>query len=602
VPSSRLVSVVFGVLVLATLGAFVATQRLKRSTPFVERVYYYGPCIRRAGSCSRGTFSPVSAWPAIKLRFQLPKRQTGVTVAIVNDSGDEVRTLADDRTLRRGRHIYTWNGRDNAGVVVPDGPYRLRVTLRGQGRALTAPRTIRVDTRPPVARIRSVAPPIVLPGSPNMGELHLRYSGPANPPPVIRIWRTDLPKPTPVATLPTGRGQPVRRGRQSAKWPVPQLADGVYAVSVTVTDEAGNQGSSPSRLPPTRSVAVPGSGFSVQYLTVRGPLEPVRAGDVARFEIGPIARRLRWNLSPAGPGAAIARGDGDGRTLRVRVPKDASTGLYLLRVQAAGHRALVPLVVRRHNVKGVLVVLPAMTWQGLNQVDDDNNGFSNLLSAGDSVRIDRPFAHGLPPAGLNEQVIPLLRFLERERVPYELTTDLALARGTGPGIAGRPGVLFAGDETWLTDDFGLKLRDYVDKGGRVASFGTDAFRRLVSLGPGTLQDPTEPERANIFGEQTSETTIEQAPMAVNPGSELGLLSGTDGFFGQFEQFEQEDRLVSGTQLLESAGRDPKHPAFVAYKLGNGIVVRVGTPQWASQLATDPELTSVTRHIWTFLSQ
>jgi hypothetical protein len=60
--------------------------------------------------------------------------------------------------------------------------------------------------------------------------------------------------------------------------------------------------------------------------------------------------------------------------------------------------------------------------------------------------------------------------------------------------------------------------------------------------------------------------------------------------------------VSGTQLLESAGRDPKHPAFVAYKLGNGIVVRVGSPQWASQLAGDVEVSNVTRHIWSLLSQ
>jgi hypothetical protein len=250
----------------------------------------------------------------------------------------------------------------------------------------------------------------------------------------------------------------------------------------------------------------------------------------------------------------------------------------------------------------VLVVLPAITWQGLNPVDDDNNGFANVLSAGDPVRANRYFAHGEPPAGLDEQVIPLLRFLARERQPYELTTDLALARGSGPGLSGRPGVLFAGDETWLTDKVDLALRDYVDKGGKVASFGTDAFRRLVALGPNTLQDPTEPERVNVFGEQTSEAKIEQAPMVVNPGSELGLLSGTDGFIGQFTEFEQQDRLVSGTQLLESAGRDPKHPAFVAYKLGNGIVVRVGSPQWASQLASDVELSTVTRHIWTFLSQ
>jgi FlgD Ig-like domain len=599
VPSSRLVSVVFGVLVLATLGAFVVTQRLKRSTPFVERVYYYGPCIRPQGppkDCSRSSFSPVSRWPAIKLRFELPKRQPGVTVAIVNDSGDEVRTLADDRTLRRGQHIYTWNGRDNVGTVVPDGDYRLRVTLRDQGRALTATRTIRVDTKPPVAKLRFVGPNTILPGSPGMGELALRFAGPSNPNPKIQVWRTDLPKPARVADL-TGK-----RFRQSYKWQVPPLADGVYAVTVTVWDEAGNAGSTSTSLPPVRTGAAPNTGFSVRMLTVAGPLDPVRAGSVVRFRIGPVARRLRWNLTAVGAGSPVTRGEGNGKVLAVRVPSDAATGLYLLRVQAAGHRAVTPLVVRRHSQKGVLVVLPAITWQGLNQVDDDNNGFANLLSSGDPVSTVRPFAHGQLPTGLQEQVIPLLRFLAREHLPYELTTDLALAQGTGPGIGGRPGVLFAGDETWLTDKVDLALRDYVDKGGKVASFGTDAFRRLVSLGPKTLQDPTEPERVNLFGEETSELKTEPAPMAVNPGSELGLLSGTDGLFGTFDTFEQQDRLVSGTQVLESAGRDPKHPAFVAYKLGDGIVVRVGTPQWAAQLASDPELTNVTRHIWTFLSQ
>jgi hypothetical protein len=597
VPSSRLVSVVFGVLVLATFGAFVATQRLKRSTPFVERVFYYGPCIRQPDSCTRSSFSPVSEWPNIKLRFQLPKRQSGVTVSIVNDSGDDVRTLADDRTLRRGLHVYTWNGRDDDGTVVPDGPYRLRVTLRDQGRALTAPRTITVDTKPPVARVTSVAPPTVLPGSPTLGELRIRFSGPSNPRPEVQVWRTDLPKPEQISGLPQ-----VHRGRHSFAWQVPPLADGVYAVSVIVWDQAGNAGVSSVTLPPSRTDARPNSGFSVRPLTVSGPLEPVRAGSVVRFHVGPVPRRLRWNLTAVSGGSPVGRGDGSGETLAVRVPRDAGTGLYLLRVQAAGHRAVQPVVVRRGSQKGVLVVLPAITWQGLNQVDDDNNGFANLLSAGDAVRADRFFAHGQLPAGMNEQEIPLLRFLARERVPYELTTDLALAGGHGPRIGGRPGVLFAGDETWLTDEVSLALRDYVDKGGRVASFGTDAFRRLVSLGPDTLQDPTEPERANIFGEQTSESKTEPAPLADNPGSELGLLSGTDGLFGSFDTFEQQDRLVSGAQLLESAGRDPKHPAFVAYKLGDGMVVRVGTPQWASQLAGDPELSSVTRHIWAFLSQ
>jgi flagellar hook assembly protein FlgD len=590
VPSSLLVRVVFGALVIATLGAFVVTQRLKRSTPIVERVYY------------RSSFSPTSRHPRVNVRFKLPKRETGVTVSIVNADGDDVRTLAEGRTLGRGFHTYRWNGRADNGVLVPDGPYRLRVTLRGQGRALTATRTVTVDTRPPVVHLTSVMPQAFLPGSATNGTLRVRFSGPSLiPRPQIGIWRTDLPKPQEVVTF------PVHLRRHSASWDG-RLADGsfapdgVYEVSVTAFDQAANAGSAPSRLPPVRGATAPGSGFSIRYLTLGGPLEPVSAGSVVRFKVGPVPRRLRWSLSSAGAEAPLTRGAGSASTtLAVRVPPRAPTGLYILRVQAGGHRAQAPLAVRGHSRGRVLVVLPAIAWQGLNPVDDDNDGFPNLLTSRDTVGIDRPFAHGLPPAGLVQQVVPLLRFLDRSGLPYDLTTDLALARGNGPGLTGRPGVLFPGDETWLTDRVQLDLQNYVQGGGRVASFGTDSFRRLVSLGADQLGDPSTPERVSLFSEETAEASSEAAPMQVGSDT-LALFAGTGGFFGSFTRLEQQQRLVGGAQILSQAGRDPQHPAFVAYSLGKGIVVRVGSPDWASQLTTSVEMGTVTRRIWSLLSQ
>ena len=593
-PNSVLVRVVFGVLVLATSAAFLVAQRLKRSTPIIDQVYYPHYIAPRCGPCSR------HAQRRVNIKFTL--RDAGrVTATLVNSAGDDVRTLIDDRVLHKGRHHVAWSGRTDAGVLAPDGRYRLRVTLRAQARSVTAARVLILDTVPPRPRILAVTPPEILPGAEAaLGRARIRYRGRSNPNPLVQVFRTDLPKPE----LVTAFSAP--RFRKTAKWdgtvngkPAP---DGVYVLSITTFDQAGNGGSFPPLLPPTRAEAKPGTGVSVRYLTLSGSLEPVKAGSVARFQVGPLPRRLRWSLGPAGPGAAVARGGAGGQKLAVRIPAGAPTGLYLLRVVAAGHRAAQPVAVQGAHKGRVLVVLPAIAWQGGNLVDDDHDGFANTLSGGEAVNIARPFAHGRPPAGLSDRVEPLLRFFGREPDDYEITTDLALAQGRGPQLAGHSGVIFAGDETWLTSKLDLALRSYVESGGRVASFGTDAFRRGVGLAGNQLINPTAPERVNVFGEEVSQARIQQAPMVVNQDS-LGLFAGVSGgLLGSFNQFEQSQRLVGGTQILSSAGRDPKHPAFIAYRLGKGTVVRVGTPEWASNLAGNVEVTDVTRRIWSLLSR
>jgi hypothetical protein len=250
----------------------------------------------------------------------------------------------------------------------------------------------------------------------------------------------------------------------------------------------------------------------------------------------------------------------------------------------------------------VLVVLPAITWQGLNPVDDDGDGFPDTLDDAPAVPLARPFASGRLPAGLGTEIKPLLRFLAARRLSYDLTTDLALARGTGPQLDHRKGVVFAGSERWFTEPLDARLRRYVEQGGRVASFGTDSLRRTVALTPTQLSDPSPAQDTNPLGEQTAPASSAAAPLVVNPGDSLGLFAGTDGFVGLFTRFEQSRRRVSGANLESSAGRDPQHPAFVAYQLGRGLVVRVGTPQWSASLSNDPEVARVTTNLWSLLSR
>jgi hypothetical protein len=248
------------------------------------------------------------------------------------------------------------------------------------------------------------------------------------------------------------------------------------------------------------------------------------------------------------------------------------------------------------------VVLPAITWQGLNPVDDDANGFPNTLDDARSVPVSRPLAGGRPPVGFGFEIAPLLSFLSSNHLRYDLTTDLALAAGRGPGFGGYRGVVFAGSERWITDELDTRLRAYVEHGGRVASFGTDSLRRTVTLTATRFADPNPPRATNLLGEQTGAASSAAAPLVVNPGDTLGLFSGTDGFVGLFTRFEQSRRRAADTKIEASAGRDASHPAFVAYTLGRGLVVRTGTPQWSRMLSTDTEVAAVTKSLWSLLSR
>jgi hypothetical protein len=96
-----------------------------------------------------------------------------------------------------------------------------------------------------------------------------------------------------------------------------------------------------------------------------------------------------------------------------------------------------------------LVVLPALTWQGLNRVDDDGDGFADRLPFSQSCTSTARSGTARCRTRFDAEVSPLLRWLDREKLPYDLTTDLALARHEGPALGNAPGVAFAGSELWL---------------------------------------------------------------------------------------------------------------------------------------------------------
>jgi flagellar hook assembly protein FlgD len=596
-PPRRVAAVLFALFVVASGGAFFVTQRLKRSTPIVTRVYFHEWIGPRCGCDKRH----------VTLRFDLPRAQR-VTVSLVNSAGEVVRTLADDRFASKGTQRFVWDGRGDNGVIVPDGSYRLRVGLRAEGRSVTAPRVLHVDTRPPRPKIVSVTPAVVMPGTSGAsGTVRIEFKGPSNPPAVVRVWRTDAGKAAKVGTI------TVHRGRHSTLWdglvngkPAPE---GSYAFSVTVTDHAGNRGSVPRRLPPTRRGAVRNDGVAVSYFSLAGPLVPVKPGAIARFTVGPLPRPVRWRLAQYSRGGAIRTGVSHGSTIAVRIPRTTDADVYSLSaVDASGtRRASWPLVVGNSGgAAPVLVVLPAMTWQGQNPVESTGDGWPDTLDAGGSVPLARGFLHGRPPASIASQIVPALAFLTHIRANFDLTTDVALAAGKTPGIAGHNGVLFAGTERWLTPKLTLQLRRFVLGGGTVASLGEDALRRGVDLRKGKLVDPTRRRRRDVFGERATTVTSPEAPLIVSQ-DKLGLFTGSDNFIGSFTRFERSDALDPKAALLTAAGRadaagGQTKSDFVAYTLGKGLVIRAGSDQWAGALATSPEVANATRRMWTLLSR
>jgi hypothetical protein len=250
----------------------------------------------------------------------------------------------------------------------------------------------------------------------------------------------------------------------------------------------------------------------------------------------------------------------------------------------------------------VLVVLPALSWQGRNPVDDEGDGLPNTLDRGGPVKLSRPFAGAGMPSGFTTSEQPLLAFLDRAGLRYDITTDLALARGGGP-LQDHRGVVLAGNPRWVTGDLLSRLRRYVTGGGHVLTLGTDSLRRTVGLAGDELIDPSGPLADDALGARLDPIASRRVDLLAFRGDSLGLFTGTDGLFGGFDRFEPAASLGRGTRLLAGAGEEEGRPVIAAYQLGKGLVIRTGLPQWSERLsAGDPNVVAVTRRAWTLLSR
>ena len=144
--------VVFALLVIACLAAFLLTQRIKHTPTAVQNFKL------------TTAFSPYPAGRSKQegISFKLAQADA-VTVTIVDSRGDTVATLIRDRPVERYKQLsLRWNGHRgtarrylqvltptghaiivpvNQGKLAAAGEYRVRVTLLHQGRGVYSPRS-----------------------------------------------------------------------------------------------------------------------------------------------------------------------------------------------------------------------------------------------------------------------------------------------------------------------------------------------------------------------------------------------------------------------------------------------------------------------------
>jgi hypothetical protein len=607
-----LARVTFLVLVGASFSAFFVAQRLKSTPPVIE-VRKITRSFSPNGDGQRDTNQ-------VSLRLRVAD---DVTVDVVNLDGDRVKRLADNVAMRPNRPLrLVWDGSADAGGRAPDGQYRLRVALRDEGRSATVQKTMTVDTKAPRSQLcvgfKCSDPRKRMGNVISQGDRRIQFyiRGVSRFRTNLVIWRTDEGKPRVVARLgfPGKRSRLEWNGLDAEGKPLPV---GTYLVQARVRDTAGNMGLTPSEF---AVGAVPGRpGLTVRGLAGQPPLRPVTAGHRVEFGVDARGAEYRWRVRRVGDSAVRKRGSETSPVLAFRAP-DGSSGVYLLELRSGRWHTTVPFLVQAEKRSSVLVVVPAITWLGTDKVDDRPfDGLPNTLTDGGTVRWPRAFVgtEGLP-AGWSE-IAPLLVFLDRRRIRYDLTSDLDLDLTRNPRASDRPGVLFAGSERWISRPLAKRLRGYVTAGGRVALFGGDSMLRGVRLRvftdgeAGTLSHATQPTSTDPFGARIAKprTLSAAATLSQFEGDpRYGLMEGANDLPG-FKVLE-EASLVPGNANLASVGQPLTHaeeaasassdkepreirPALSATQLGKGVVVRVGLPEWTSKL-DDANVAQVTHNI------
>ena len=287
-------------LLAATATAFAVTERLKlEDSPVL-------------GTSIKELFSPKLGEARIGFRL---RREEDIQLDVVDDNGRTIRRALGAGVFGQAFHQFAWDGRNDAGRIVPDGIYHVQVRLEDEGRTIEFPQTIRVDSTPPTIEDVAIRHRLFSPDGDKRGDrVDVRYT--LSEPGYGLLYLDGKHISTSYRKKPVNTLQWYGRGKRP----------GDYRLALAARDLARNVA------PSTREFTV-----RLRYVDLfRKKFTP--RGRTLRVRVSTDAKSVSWRLGGA---------RGTGRPPRLTIPVPSRPGRYTLTVRANGHRARATIVVRQ---------------------------------------------------------------------------------------------------------------------------------------------------------------------------------------------------------------------------------------------------------------
>jgi len=286
-------------LLAATATAFAVTERLKlEDSPVL-------------GTRIPALFSPKLSEARIGFRL---RREEDIRLDIVDDNGTVVRHALGTGVFGQALHQFAWDGRNDAGRIVPDGLYHVKLELKDEDRTIDFPNTVRVDSTPPTIQL-TIRPRVFSPdGDKRADRVDVRYRFDEQAYAILyvdgkRVGRSGRKKATSTYAW-YGRGK----------------RPGDYRLALAARDLAGNVAGS------TRAFTV-----RLRYIDLYKHKFTPR-GRILRVRVSTDAKTVGWRLG---------RTRGNAKPPLIRLPVPSKPGRYTLTVTANGHRARATVVVSK---------------------------------------------------------------------------------------------------------------------------------------------------------------------------------------------------------------------------------------------------------------